>query len=186
MKLISEFFKKNSIVAGLTTIFLIFQVVGTLGVPFLVANLIDIGIASGDIQKVIVIGIQMTVVAILSALSAVGGSYYSADLGARFGYEVRKVFFTKVQEFSIKDSEKYGISSIAYQNYERCGQYTAGYCAVLSVDFSGAYYLHCGCNHDLCAFAAADLCADSYNRDFCGSGGSAVVFCHTAFQGDSE
>lgn len=112
MKLIIDFFKKNKMLSSATVIALFFQVLGTLGVPLLVAKLIDEGIASGDSALVYQIGIQMIVVAFFAAISAIVGSYLSAEIAASFGYQVRNIFFKKVQTLSLKDSEEFGVASL--------------------------------------------------------------------------
>lgn len=112
MKLIIDFFKKNKMLSSATVIALLFQVLGTLGVPLLVAKLIDEGIASGDSALVYQIGIQMIVVAFFAAISAIVGSYLSAEIAASFGYQVRNIFFKKVQTLSLKDSEEFGVASL--------------------------------------------------------------------------
>ena len=112
MKLIIDFFNKNKMLSSATVIALFFQVLGTLGVPLLVAKLIDEGIASGDSVLVYQIGIQMIAVALFAAISAIVGSYLSAEIAASFGYQVRNIFFKKVQTLSLKDSEEFGVASL--------------------------------------------------------------------------
>lgn len=112
MKNLIRFFSKNKKLSLLTLLSLMLQVVGTLAVPFLIGELIDSGIASNDYSLVIKIGIQMLIVAIISSLAAVYGSYLSAKLAALYGYEVRQEFYDTVQKFSIQDIESFNISSL--------------------------------------------------------------------------
>lgn len=112
MNIIQFFMKKNVKLIAATVFFLCLQIIGTLGVPLLVARLIDVGIASGSEQTIKSIGIQMLVMAIFGALAAILGSYLSAKVAAKFGFEIRTLFFDKVQAFSIKDVDKVGTGSL--------------------------------------------------------------------------
>lgn len=95
MKLVIDFFKKNKRLSSATVVALLFQILGTLGVPLLVAKLIDEGIASGDPTLVYEIGLQMVGVAFFAAISAIIGSYLSAQMAASFGYQIRNLFLEK-------------------------------------------------------------------------------------------
>ena len=88
------------------------QILGTLAVPFLVAQLIDEGIASGNKDLIYQIGFKMFLVALIGGAAAIYGSFLSAKMAAIYGYETRKAFFKKVQELSIQDIESYSISSL--------------------------------------------------------------------------
>ncbi|KRN56378.1 ABC transporter ATP-binding protein [Carnobacterium divergens] len=112
MKLVIDFFKKNKRLSSATVVALLFQILGTLGVPLLVAKLIDEGIASGDPILVYEIGLQMVGVAFFAAISAIIGSYLSAQMAASFGYQIRNFFFRKVQKLSLKDTEEFGVASL--------------------------------------------------------------------------
>lgn len=95
MKLLKISIKNNKGIALLTLLFICLQLLGTLGVPKLVADLIDTGIASGEVKQIQQIGIQMLLVALLGSFAAVASSYCSALLAARFGYQTRASFFNK-------------------------------------------------------------------------------------------
>lgn len=102
MKIIQFFIKKNRTLIFATVICLCLQIIGTLGVPLLVAQLIDVGIASGDEQSIKTIGLKMLAMALFGALSAIAGSYLSAKVAAKFGLETREMFFDKLQTFLLK------------------------------------------------------------------------------------
>ncbi|NSM93671.1 ABC transporter ATP-binding protein [Enterococcus faecalis] len=112
MKIIHFFIKKNKTLIFYTIICLCLQIIGTLGVPLLVAQLIDEGIASGNDQSIKIIGLKMLTMALFGALSAIGGSYLSAKVAAKFGFETRTIFFDKLQTFSIKDVDNFGTGSL--------------------------------------------------------------------------
>ncbi|EOH87436.1 ABC transporter ATP-binding protein [Enterococcus villorum] len=112
MKLLKEFLWKNKNIVLLTCLFICFQIIGILGVPKLVATLIDEGIASGQTNKIYTIGLQMLMVALFGTISAIASSYFSALVSAKFGYQTRERYFDKFQQLSIKDIETFGNASL--------------------------------------------------------------------------
>lgn len=112
MKLMKEFIKENKWIVLATTLTICLQIAGTLGVPKLVGKLIDVGIVSGDQQVIKTIGIQMFLVAFIGTIAAIISSYFSALVAAKFGFQVRGLFFKKFQQFSMKNVDKFGSNSL--------------------------------------------------------------------------
>lgn len=112
MKLMKEFIKENKWIVLATTLAICLQISGTLGVPKLVGKLIDVGIVSGDQQVIKTIGIQMFLVAFIGTIAAIISSYLSALVAAKFGFQVRGLFFKKFQQFSMKNVDKFGSNSL--------------------------------------------------------------------------
>ncbi|OSH43205.1 multidrug ABC transporter ATP-binding protein [Enterococcus faecalis] len=107
-----EFIKENKWIVLATTLTICLQIAGTLGVPKLVGKLIDVGIVSGDQQVIKTIGIQMFLVAFIGTIAAIISSYLSALVAAKFGFQVRGLFFKKFQQFSMKNVDKFGSNSL--------------------------------------------------------------------------
>ncbi|MBF8808136.1 MAG: ABC transporter ATP-binding protein [Enterococcus lacertideformus] len=112
MKLLKNFLRKNKKIVSFTFLFICLQIIATLGVPKLVATLIDEGIANGQITKIYAIGLQMLGIALLGAVSAIASSYFSALLSAKFGYQTRERYFAKFQKLSLKDTDRFGQASL--------------------------------------------------------------------------
>ena len=112
MKLMKEFIKENKWIVLATTLTICLQIAGTLGVPKLVGKLIDVGIVSGDQQVIKTIGIQMFLMAFIGTIAAIISSYLSALVAAKFGFQVRGLFFKKFQQFSMKNVDKFGSNSL--------------------------------------------------------------------------
>lgn len=112
MKLMKEFIKENKWIVLATTLTICLQIAGTLGVPKLVGKLIDVGIVSGDQQVIKTIGIQMFLVTFIGTIAAIISSYLSALVAAKFGFQVRGLFFKKFQQFSMKNVDKFGSNSL--------------------------------------------------------------------------
>lgn len=112
MKYLKLFIKERKGKVAITLIMLLGQVVGTLLIPFLIAGIVDNGILKGDMTEILRIGVQMLVVVLVTTVAAVLGSYYSADLAAVFGYDMRDKIFRKSQELSIHEFDTIGVSSM--------------------------------------------------------------------------
>lgn len=112
MKILKNFLLQNMGIVALTSSFIVLQIIGILGVPMLVAQLINLGILKNDLGAIKLIAIQMILVTVLGTIAAVIGSYLSGILGGRFGRQIRKSFFRKFQELSISDIDKIGSSTL--------------------------------------------------------------------------
>lgn len=112
MKFVQYFVKKYSGLILITLICLCLQIISTLGVPILVAQLIDVGITSGSEQVIKIVGIKMLATSFFGAISGVSGSYLSSKIAAKFGFETRTFFFDKLQTFTLKEMDKYGTGSL--------------------------------------------------------------------------
>ncbi|EOS7797934.1 ABC transporter ATP-binding protein [Enterococcus hirae] len=112
MTLLKQFLWKNKKIVGMTFLFVCLQIMGTLGVPKLVATLIDEGIVTGQNSKIYTIGLQMVFVALLGTFSAIASSYFSTLVSAKFGYQTRETYFDKFQQLSMKDADEFGSASL--------------------------------------------------------------------------
>lgn len=112
MKYLKLFLKERKGKVVITFIMLLGQVVGTLLIPFLIASIVDNGILKGDMTEILHIGGQMILVVLVTTVVAILGSYYSADLAAVFGYDMRDKVLRKSQELSINEFDAIGVSSM--------------------------------------------------------------------------
>ena len=97
---------------ALAVFLLLGQVAGTLLIPALVANIVDLGILHGDMAVILRTGGQMLAVTILAAGISAWGSWVTSDLSALFGREMRSLLLKKSQELSIQQFDAVGISSM--------------------------------------------------------------------------
>lgn len=80
--------------------------------PFLMAKIIDYGIANKDITYVVQLGIFMFVMSIISLLLGVAAARFSALAGMGFGSQIRKGLFDKIQDFSFSNIDKFSTASL--------------------------------------------------------------------------
>ena len=112
MKYLKLFLKERKGKVVMTLIMLLGQSIGTLLIPFLIAGIVDNGILKGDINEITRIGIQMLLVLLVATVTAILGSYFSADIAAALGFYMRDKIFRKSQELSIHEFDNIGVSSM--------------------------------------------------------------------------
>lgn len=96
----------------LTPIFICFEVVLEIYIPFLMSKIVDIGIANADISYVLKIGGLMVGAALVSLSFGMLASKMSAEASMGFGSEVRRGIFHKIQEFSFSNVDKFTPASL--------------------------------------------------------------------------
>ena len=81
-------------------------------VPFIMADLIDIGVAGGDRVYIYSKGLQMVVCAILALILGAGSARFSALAGQGLGAELRKAQYEKLQYYSFSNIDHFRVSSL--------------------------------------------------------------------------
>lgn len=83
-----------------------------LGIPTLVAQMIDGGIAKQDNQYVVKMAIIIAVIAIVGVLGSIALSYCSTKISISVTRDIRNDVFEKVQTFSHVEFNQFGVSSL--------------------------------------------------------------------------
>lgn len=104
--------KKYMLFAILSPIMMILEVFADVLEPYLMANIVDIGIANRDINYIVKTGLLMVLVALLGMAFGVISSHAGAKAGYGFASEIRKAAFEKVQSFSFANLDKFSVSSL--------------------------------------------------------------------------
>lgn len=81
-------------------------------IPIIMADIIDVGVANGDKEYILVKGMQMILCAIMALILGVLYARYAATAGQGFGAELRKDEFVKVQSFSFANTDHFSTSSL--------------------------------------------------------------------------
>nr|MBP9015328.1 ABC transporter ATP-binding protein [Candidatus Atribacteria bacterium] len=100
----------------LTVVLLLLQVMSNLYLPNLNADIINNGVAKGDIRYILKTGSFMLVVTLLLAACAIASSYFSSKISMSFGRDMRRAIFYKVESFSQADLDKFGTPSLITRN----------------------------------------------------------------------
>lgn len=96
----------------LAPVFVSLEVIIEVFIPFLMANIIDIGIASGDMSYITKTGLILVLMAILSLLCGALSGKYAAIASAGFAKNLRKDMYDRVQAFSFGNIDKFSTSSL--------------------------------------------------------------------------
>lgn len=96
----------------LAPLVMVIEVVADLMQPTLMANIIDIGVASNDMNMVWTTGAQMLGIALLGILGGAGCTALSSIAAMRFGASLRKGLFDNIQTFSFAEIDKFKTSSL--------------------------------------------------------------------------
>lgn len=102
-------YKKECILAPL---FKMLEAIFELFVPLVMAAVIDVGIAEGDISYIIKMCMVMVVLGFVGLLCSVTAQYFSAKAAAGFGTKVRHALFSHIQKFSFGSLDKIGTSTL--------------------------------------------------------------------------
>ncbi len=89
-----------------------FEVVFELMTPFLVAYIIDYGIALGDAALAYTLAGVILIFAVLGFLTTMVTQYLASRVSADFGYDLRRGLYKKTEELSEGDLDRYGKGKI--------------------------------------------------------------------------
>ena len=102
-------YKKQSILAP---ILVILEVLMEVLIPMEMANIIDIGMTSGDLHYIIQRGVILVAMAMLSLFFGISAGNMAAVAGAGYAKNLRHDIFYKVQEFSFKNIDHFATSGL--------------------------------------------------------------------------
>ena len=112
IKKLLPFMKKYKTPLILGVICAALEAIFELLIPLVMANIVDIGIASGDSWYTIKMGLLMVVMALVSLSFGLGLSKFAAEAGQGFGAELREAEYIKIQSYSFKNIEKFSTASL--------------------------------------------------------------------------
>lgn len=98
--------------AILAILFMFFQVIADLYLPTLTSNIIDNGVAKGDIDYIWHTGFVMIGISLLGILAAVGNTYFATRESQKLGKQLRSDVYAKVERFSNREFDSFGTASL--------------------------------------------------------------------------
>lgn len=104
--------RMNKGMIGLAVLFMIIRTVGELYLPTLTADIIDNGVANGDIPYILKMGMYMIIVSLISIGGAVANVYVAAKESQGTGKEIRNEIYRKVSYFSRDEMDDIGTASL--------------------------------------------------------------------------
>lgn len=95
-----------------TLLLVLLQTLAELGLPTLMAGIIDRGVVGGDSSAILTGGLAMVVAAVLGTVSSVAAAWTSSRLGAGFGRDLRSALFRKTTGLSVDQFARWGAASL--------------------------------------------------------------------------
>ena len=95
---------------------LVAQVLGTLYLPELNADIINDGVAAGDTGYILRVGAWMLVVSLVVAATAIVGVYFASRTAQSIGRDMRARMFRSVETFSLREMNTLGAPSLITRN----------------------------------------------------------------------
>ena len=102
-------YKKPSVLASL---YMVFEVMFEISIPFIMATLLDKGVQKGDMTTVLTYGLLMLVFAFLSLFCGMQSARYGAFASAGFAKNLRKAIFKKIQTFSFENIDSFSSGAL--------------------------------------------------------------------------
>lgn len=93
-------------------ILMIVEVIGEVLMPYLMALIINNGVAEKNIPYIVSIGGVMVITALLMMLGGIGGAYFAAKASVNFATDLRSDVFAKVQKFSFANIDSFSTGSL--------------------------------------------------------------------------
>ena len=112
MKRIFSCAKEYTLQTVLTPISVIFEVILEIYIPFLMAKIIDIGIANKDISYISKIGLLMILMSLLALFFGAMSAKFGATASAGLAKNLRYLLFEKIQNFSFSNIDKFSTASL--------------------------------------------------------------------------
>lgn len=111
-KLLVEYLKPHRRLLLAVVVFQLAQSIASLYLPTLNADIIDQGVAKGDINYILATGTVMLLITLLQIVCAVTAVYFGAKAAMGVGRDLRGAIFTRVGEFSEQEVTRFGAPSL--------------------------------------------------------------------------
>lgn len=99
-----------SIAAALSLVMV--RVLTELYLPTLTAAIVNEGIVRGDTGYIVAVGSRMLLVAALGGIASIAANHQSARVSAAFARDLREEVFSRVEDFSLHEFDKFGTASL--------------------------------------------------------------------------
>lgn len=113
MNKLLKYIKGSTVIyAILAPLMMFIEVIMDLNQPKFMADIIDIGVANGDINYVLNIGFKMIVVAIIGILGGMLCGWFATLASMNMGKNIRQGLFDKIQSLSFAEIDNFKTSSL--------------------------------------------------------------------------
>ncbi len=112
VRLLRRFLRPSAGLLAAVVVFQAIQAVASLYLPSLNADIIDDGVADGDIGEILRLGGWMLGVTVVQIAAAIAAAYYGARTAMLLGRDVRLALFRRVGAFSSREVAVFGAPSL--------------------------------------------------------------------------
>ena len=91
---------------------MIVEVIGEIVLPKLYANIVNVGIETGDVRYIVVTCLLMILMALLMMTGGVGGAYFASKASVNMAADVRRDVYAKIQKFSFANIDRFSTGSL--------------------------------------------------------------------------
>ena len=102
-------YKKDSILAP---VYAALEVVMEVIIPYVMALLIDEGVENGNMDKILLYGIIMIVIAMISLFAGMMAGKYAASASSGFACNLREAMYRNIQRFSFSNIDKFSTAGL--------------------------------------------------------------------------
>lgn len=92
--------------------FMMMEVVGDVLLPYMLAKIINQGIAEKNVAYIIKIGAIMGLISVIMAVGGVLGAWFASKAAMNFGADLRMDLFEKIQQFSFQNIDNFSTGSL--------------------------------------------------------------------------
>ncbi|WP_026039129.1 ABC transporter ATP-binding protein [Sporolactobacillus vineae] len=119
--------------AVLSIVFVFLQSMANLYLPTLMAEIVDTGIVKGNMPYIFRTGLWMLLVTLIAGVFTIIANYLSSRVATGFGRDVRDRMFEHVEEFSLKEFDQIGTSSLITRTTNDVAQIEQVYMMILKM-----------------------------------------------------
>ncbi len=112
LKSLAKSVREYKKLALITPIFVTLEVILEVVIPLLMANLIDQGIYTGQMNVIVKIGLQLIFASVLSLIFGCASGITASKASSGFAKNLRKDLYYKVQDFSFSNIDKFSTAGI--------------------------------------------------------------------------
>ena len=116
LRLLRAYARPYSREIGLVLVLVLIQSIGNLYLPNLNADIINNGVAKGDIPHIWSTGAVMLAITLVIGVLAIGGVYWASLASMGLGRDLRAAIFGRVQGFSAREMNRLGTATLITRN----------------------------------------------------------------------
>lgn len=120
MKRILSYLKPYWLLALLTPVTMVVEVLVDLMQPTLMSRIVDAGVLAGDMQVIISTGLTMLGLVVVGGLGGVGSAAFGSMASQRFGNDLRQAVFSRVMALSFQQTDTFTTGSLVTRLTNDC------------------------------------------------------------------